>query len=786
MTDNPAYTVAAAALLHDIGKLFQRAGVKSDLSDIYRHAHAAVTAEFFTGSFNNFDYGPVFKRFPDLNGETAGTLASMHHSPGTPMQWIIAVADRLAAGFERAESEKYNDYIKSQMDKANFKTVLQRNIFYDVYYDKNRGDSFYPLKPLDPDLLPDENPLLGKSDGEAYRDLADGLLEDINRLSCKAGQYSLPNVFGALCGIMERYCWCVPSATVEKENGRFVPRPCSISLYDHGLSAGALACALYRYHSVNDSLNVESIRSDKEKKFCVIQGDFSGIQDFIFDSGGQSNRFAAKILRAKSFFVSAATQAAAYELCDMLDIPYAAIILNAGGKFTLITGNTGMEQSAVNKLRARINAGFRKLTFGQTKFNIVCRVCGPSDFTGVNFSNLMRRVGNLMEREKLTHDIKEHVFGDYLESAGGKEICAICGQHWSEVEYEEARLCSYCDDFRKIGSELVKSKFLSFGREKGGFKLFDDKYFYFKENPGGLTFDISSDSGFNGYAKKRVSGYIPKKDGLPLTFDKIAEKTEGTNNLAVLKADVDGLGSIFGGGIQNNSISKTATLSRMMDYFFTGWLQKRIEGQNIYTVFSGGDDLFLIGAWNEITGLAGDIAGRLKLYSGGNPEVHISAGVILRKSQVPVREMARAAEEALKYAKDGESDRDNRNRINIFGITVKWEDYFPLMEYADKLLELYAGGEAAVSSGFIYRLLGFAENAELLKKYTAGGAVSADEFMEAAKWQARFRYLVSRNYKDNKEQAERLGELIARYGLAAKIPLSIVIYENRKQGGNNE
>ena len=786
MTDNSIWTLATAALLHDIGKLFQRAGVRYDynLKVVLGYAHAAVTKKFFNGI--NKNYMSLLERFPLLHGEKIADLASMHHNPKTPLEKIIAVADRLAAGFERQDKDdpEYQKLVEVEESEASFKNTLQRNIFYDVHHKEDNSDSFYSLEPFSPDLLPASNPLDNeKAADEAYKTLADGLLKDLCFLSDKAGkEYSLPNIYGALCSILERYCWCVPSATSDKINGKWQSVPCTISLYDHGLSVSAVACALYSYHNSNNTLDITSIENGSGEEFCLIQGDFSGIQDFIFDRGGQSNKYAAKILRAKSFFVSAATQAAASELCDELSIPYAAIVLNAGGKFTIITGNTGKEKEAVNKLRKKINSSFRELSFGQTKFNIACCTFSQSDFTSDNFGTLMRRMGNLLGREKLTHDIKEHVFADYLTSSHGKEVCTICGEHWADKGEE---ICTHCRDFQEIGTKLVKAKLISFSNEKGDFKLFEGKYFSFGEDKNGITFDISRNDTFNGYAKRRISGYIPQDGFQPLTFEDIAKKATGASNLAILKADVDGLGNIFSKGIRNSSISKTAALSRMLDYFFTGWLQNRIDGKNIYTVFAGGDDLFLIGAWNEITDLAGEIAEHLKKYSGFNRDVHISAGIILRKSSVPVREMAHDAEKALEKAKKGDSEKDNRDRINIFDITVKWEKYRSLMEYTKMLRSLY-GGEDAASRGFMYRLLGFAENADLLER-RANGKCRADEiasWLEAAKWQARFRYLVSRNYgkSNNREQIESLGDMISQYQLSAKIPLSVVIYENRKSG----
>lgn len=797
-----AYTVAVAGLLHDIGKFLQRAEsyLPFDSFDYsyatkngYGHIHAAYTGKFFDGQFDN-----LILKFPEIidadSNTSAANLASMHHKPENAYQWIIAEADRLASGFERVEGkpDEYEEYIKllegqekQRNDKATFKNMLLCNIFSEVNLSEQRKfDSFYPLAELDPAIKPITSTAISREEAlDGYKELLKEFDHDLGILSEKANSFSLPNLYNALCSILEKYCWCIPAATVRRKDGRFIPEPSSISLYDHMRSTSAIASALYTYHSDKQTLNKQDITNRQVVKLCFIQGDFSGIQDFIFDSGGESNKSAAKILRAKSFFVSMATEAAAYAVCDKLDIPYSSIVLNAGGKFTIITGNTEKARTAVTKIREEINAEFSKLTFEQTRFNMVGMPFSPEMLTGDNFGNLMGRLARELEKRKLKPVIEQHVFENYLAERDNRNVCSICGKHWGEKQVEHILVCSSCDRFRKIGEKLVKEDFIQFS-DSGEFPIFGKWSFSFGNNRSNcVTFDISPKSEFKGFAKKRISNYVPKDcDKQAKTFEEIAkaavEDGKGTANLAVLKADVDNLGQIFIRGLQNNSISKTATLSRMLDYFFTGWLQERLKDTNIYTVFSGGDDLFLIGAWNEVVALAKDIATHLKTYSGNNPDIHLSAGVILRKPMIPVREMAEDAEDALGEAKKGQDAKNNRNRINIFGITSKWEDFFEVENHTQKIRQLYESGH--IAHGLIYRLLGFAENAELI--HNAGYKIGTPGDMEAAKWQARFRYLVSRNYrgKENISDIEKLGELISKYRLKAKIPLSIVIYENRR------
>ena len=96
---------------------------------------------------------------------------------------------------------------------------------------------------------------------------------------------------------------------------------------------------------------------------------------------------------------------------------------------------------------------------------------------------------------------------------------------------------------------------------------------------------------------------------------------KGFEALGILKADVDNLGTIFSFGIKNKTISKVASLSRQLNYFFSLYLPYLLKNnkkyKNIYTVFAGGDDLFLIGPWNIIIDFSKELNEEFRLYVYG-------------------------------------------------------------------------------------------------------------------------------------------------------------------------
>ena len=155
----------------------------------------------------------------------------------------------------------------------------------------------------------------------------------------------------------------------------------------------------------------------------------------------------------------------------------------------------------------------------------------------------------------------------------------------------------------------------------------------------------------------------------------------------------------------------------------------------MYTVFAGGDDFFLIGPWRQSVHLAVRMRERFAAYVAENPDIHFSAGLIMSKSGIPVRQMARQAEMALEQAKhylppmsDGRT-RPPKNRVTLWGTVVPWEELRNLLGRSERLGTLQE--QYRLSRGYVYGLLSLVEMAA--EEYRGGRP-------EAALWHSRFSY----------------------------------------------
>ena len=185
----------------------------------------------------------------------------------------------------------------------------------------------------------------------------------------------------------------------------------------------------------------------------------------------------------------------------------------------------------------------------------------------------------------------------------------------------------------------------------------------------------------------------------PKTFEMIAHSDKhvreirGKDFLGALKADVDNLGFIFSIGFENKeetklSISRFASLSRMLNYFFSVELVEMIrkDFQDIYIIFAGGDDLFFLGPWVELIRFSEKLRDKFTRFTADNRDFTLSAGLGVYKPTLPVRNIAHSAEELLEQSKQHPIDQDvkEKNAVTLFKETVEWKRFKKLLQRGEK------------------------------------------------------------------------------------------------------
>jgi CRISPR-associated protein Csm1 len=814
--------IALAAYLHDLGKFAERAGAfdKDPRLDahltLYCPMRQAGESRWFThrhSAHTALAFDLIEKHFPNLLGgdpspfvgrvragdiedmEATDSLinaAAAHHKPDTFLQWVVATADRVASGFEREEFEQYNASKDETREGLDHFTARLLTLFEQVRIGgRPPSDSAlrfrYPLKPLAPQITFPveasgyESREQERAKGE-YARLWEEFVTGLEAIP-RSHRSNWPLWLDHFDSLWLVFTHAIPAATA------FNIKP-EVSLYDHSRATAALAVALWRWHSARGQTDSTAARAMRERtdyaepKLLLIQGDFFGIQNFLFAAGGETRKHAAKLLRGRSFQVSLLTELAALRLLDELALPPTSQVLNVAGKFLIVAPNTDDVQKTLNRVRSEFDAWFLDHTFGMAGIGVAWEEASCDNFLKGRqgqpspYSNLLERLHQSLERAKYRRfDLCARAAAP-LPGSFPHGVCEYNGRLPADRQRSDADVasCALSRDQVAIGGALARpildrllvlrnaaaqelrrredllplevnvfdyalaftasedasGSFGAFAREAALRRCWD-----FSAARGDDR--IGEQSLWNGYARRFISGYVPRvsaedhstlrrrypdeievpAEGELKTFDMLACQDReqdhegnwlGIRALGVLKGDIDNLGELFRVGLGNPNFAKTAALSRQVNSFFAiylPWLLSR-EFASVYTVFAGGDDFFLIGPWRSVQKLASRMREDFAKYVTGNPEIHFSAGIISEKPGAPVAAFAELAEEALKASKQWpDKDRAEKNAVTCFGETVAWSEW-PKLEQALSMLDSLIN-EADLSAGYVYRLLQFVD-----------------------------------------------------------------------------
>ena len=484
--------------------------------------------------------------------------ASRHHKPDTYLQWIVATADRVASGFEREEFDKYNAGEDKTKEGRNHYTARQLTLFEQIRLDDPqvhaRADLHfrYRLEPLSPDsLFPVPAKGYETDDNEAaqgeYRKLWDAFTASLDAIP-RSHRASWPLWLDHFDSAWACYTQAIPAATA------FNVRP-EVSLYDHSRTTAALAAAIWRYHHDRGD-DTETVRQRlrdyhrpdwDEEKLLLIQGDFFGIQEFIFATGGETQRRAAKLLRGRSFYVSMLSECAALAILDRLALPPTSQVINAAGKFLIVAPNTDATRAALQELQSELDRWFLTHTYGQSGIGIAWLPARCNDFLRgrdggePRFRSLIRRLFEQLQTAKTRRfDLcgarpPESVFSDFLASFNAERgVCAVDG-HSPAVEQlgdTDRYVSALAADQIAVGGHLTHSqRVLVTDRPLSDKALKLPLFGYhiqftgdeaqsgrFGEvaRGGGLKrawdFGLPEDDKaplFNGYARRYINGYVP-------------------------------------------------------------------------------------------------------------------------------------------------------------------------------------------------------------------------------------------------------------------------------------
>lgn len=498
----------------------------------------------------------------------------------------------------------------------------------------------------------------------------------------------------------------------------YVPSSCGnqeISLYEHMVMTMAIGGCLL--HSLDEEAGAELSfeRVIGEKRLLLFSMDISGIQDLIYTISSQG---ALKSLRARSFYLEIIMEHLVDELLEDLGLSRANLIYSGGGHcYMLFPGNSDTEK-AVEERMGLVNDWFLKRF--QTDLFVgygMCR-CSIQEFRNQpkdSYADIFRTVSRQISEKKMRRYSAEQIRAlNRQDCAEGRRECSICKR---QDGLDEENHCEICRNIIRFSKNILKQEYFAVVKiaDKGGLPLPANSYLIpLDEEPDDTVLRVyrknQPDTKWHCAKRIFVGDYTAAE-----TLEELADESEGVPYLAIYRADVDNLGNAFVSGFLDKktgenkaTLSRTAALSKHLSVFFKYYINQIIKGKNAAIVYAGGDDLFILGAWNDVLQFAVDLQEQLKRYSQGT--LTLSGGLGIYTSSYPVHAMAGEAAEL----EDTSKLQPGKNAVTLFsaGHSFSW-DVLKNKVLGEKLkeIETYFSITENRGNSFLYHLL------DLIREY---------------------------------------------------------------------
>lgn len=687
------------ALLHDIGKVCYRAMKK-------RINHSKLGGDFL-------------EQHLKLNEETERLLNCVryHHKDylqkakldKNDLAYIVYEADNIASGMDRRENEGEE---KGFDPKLNLDSIF--SVFYSdkeiqvankyplIYKDINKAFN-YPRKDISLATNSNYEALLNKIKSHF-------ITKDISQIS-----------INQLLQILEEGFSYVPSSTNRAEVCDI-----SLYVHSKITSAVASCMKLYfDEQQIQDykkyCFNSGSKIFRNEKIYLLVSGDISGIQDFIYTIPSKG---ALKTLRGRSLYIDLLLEEFIDEYLEQIGLSRANVLYSGGGPFYILAPNIEDIKKSIDKLQAKMNRWLMENIGINLYLAIGTAECSANNLMKSEAQgNLFAIVNKKLKDDKTIRyskdeDFLEHIFNVEKEKDTAKKECNIChnlvDKLWKYNSDEEIA-CEFCLNLYKLGQDILTQDLVFVISEEkidGGIKIFGkdkDLYMY--------AVNIEDIDMFKGkilriYSKNNLlendlairlylADYSAKNENDEvMTFDDLAKSSckidKGIKRLGVLRLDVDDLGIAFSSGfvsdkdkIEDNlryaTLSRYADLSKDISMFFKVAINKICAGdligcvdfeekafnilgiakaqkRKVNIIYAGGDDLFLVGAWDEVLEVAIDINRAFKQFTNGR--LTLSAGMAMFSPTYPISKMAEIAGLLVQMSKN----RKDKNSIALFGM----------------------------------------------------------------------------------------------------------------------
>jgi CRISPR-associated protein Csm1 len=721
------FEVALGALLHDLGKIAERAGVavppeevaglRKDASPDGAYSHAVHSAH-------------LLRRFWP---ERSLAFAARHHHPTGALDATVAVAARYAATGGRAETDETGlsagESRRRRLEPALARVRLEGAV-------PPREVCHLPLRPLS--FRPaDLDPASG--DGPTSVDLArdeyfHGLWDALEQ-----GLGALPQdpraAIPAALALLERLAGRVPATPAEAQ--------VDVSLFDHSRLTAALATALYievvEGRDEADRALAKEMENAEAPRFLAylaeVRGESSELPELPLFAG-LGPQVGPGALTGRTVWLALLLDALAQRILSGLELPATSLLHLAGTRLLLLLPHSAAAR--LDSLASEIDLALVDLYGGKLQ---LCFGAVPLALADLHGARLSARLAELSAALEVS---AERPFADLLARAHGYEAvfapselprgrCPVCGD---DLEAPEGP-CGACARFEALGRMAAKARGfarVSFEaqvraeralREAGAkpvgniaFEPLRQAYIAVGELPEAAV-DLGVEGALlatgpegGGAPHARCIGLAPPpRRGGDAPCGSLSTVARGAHRWGALFVDLDGIVALLERGFPESerSFARMLGLSRSVHHFFSGFAASlAVRDDAVHVVRVGGDELWAVAPWDHLPGLALAIRDALHRYTGGNVAIGLSAGIALGAKETPVGEVLERAGAALGRAtRFVHRDGRRKDALSLFGAEVAWGD----AALAAEIAQTFADAAPAVRASLLPRLRTIAESA---------------------------------------------------------------------------
>lgn len=631
------------SLVHDIGKVLYRANDGRN--------HSVSGYEFLRDEVGISDSDIL----DQVHYHHAGLLKGAKLKKNS-LSYITYIADNISSFSDRRDNGTGETGFEKDMALESIFNILNGN----------HGNMRYQPKTLSRDSginMPTKDEVV--FDQNFYQEIRDNIKDILSHLEFK------DTYINSLLETLEANLTYIPSSTSRKEVA-------DVSLFDHMKLTAAISCCILQYleekgvADYQSKLFLGAKEFYAENAFLLYSMDISGIQAFIYQQYGNKN--VLKNLRARSFYLEIMLENMVDDILDLAGLSRANLIYSGGGHAYILMPNTEALKEKLEAFEKRMNQWF----LDEFKADLYV-ACGYAECSANalrnnpagSYRDIFGRVSKKISDKKVhRYSAQEIITLNRKKPDDNERECRIC--HRSDHLVGED-LCEICDGLIKLSNDILHMEFFTILSSKddiSGIPIGPERYLVADTEKKLRERMKNQPEYIRAYCKNKM--YVGDSIATKLwvgdycaagTLEELVNNGKGIKRLGVIRADIDNLGQAFVQGFteEYQTLSRAATFSRKLSLFFKLHINDILENA-IYSmdgvhnkrqaaiIYSGGDDVFIVGAWKDVIEFAMDLHDKLKEFS--EDTLTISAGIGLYYPKYPISYMASQTGELEDFSKD--------------------------------------------------------------------------------------------------------------------------------------